>query len=85
MHGRTGSAKNEDELVRELWQNTIGERQGLQGTNRVRDFLIATFDQRNHGSRKVSDMANEAWRTGNEHHAPDIETDRLLLAAIAES
>lgn len=72
MHGRTGSAKNEDELVRELWQNTIGERQGLQGTNRVRDFLIATFDQRNHGARMTNKLGQRTWKEGNPMHAVDM-------------
>ena len=31
-----------------------------------------SFDQRNHGTREVSAIANEAWRSGNENHAPDM-------------
>ncbi|RMD40984.1 hypothetical protein DV735_g4151, partial [Chaetothyriales sp. CBS 134920] len=34
--------------------------------------IIASFDQRNHGSREVSAIANEAWRGGNENHAQDM-------------
>ncbi|RMZ84336.1 hypothetical protein DV738_g549, partial [Chaetothyriales sp. CBS 135597] len=33
---------------------------------------IIAFDQRNHGSREVSAIANEAWRGGNENHAQDM-------------
>lgn len=44
-----------------------------QSGKRCKKGLIAvTFDQRNHGTRQVSEIANEAWRTGNEHHAPDM-------------
>jgi pimeloyl-ACP methyl ester carboxylesterase len=35
-------------------------------------FIAVTFDQRNHGTRLVSKEANEAWRSGNEMHAPDM-------------
>ena len=42
-------------------------------TGKKRKGLIAvSFDQRNHGSRLVSKIANEAWRQGNEHHALDM-------------
>ena len=35
-------------------------------------LIAVAFDQRNHGTRLVSAIANEAWRSGNEHHAPDM-------------
>ena len=35
-------------------------------------MIAAAWDQRNHGERKVSDMANEAWRAGNATHAQDM-------------
>ncbi|KAF3932733.1 hypothetical protein ABW19_dt0204889 [Dactylella cylindrospora] len=35
-------------------------------------LIVASFDQRNHGSRLVSHKANEAWRSGNELHAIDM-------------
>ena len=36
-------------------------------------FLICVaFDQRNHGSREVTPLANEAWRGGNPTHAQDM-------------
>ena len=35
-------------------------------------LIAVSFDQRNHGSRLVSEIANEAWRSGNEHHALDM-------------
>ncbi|MCJ1311878.1 hypothetical protein MMC25_005551 [Agyrium rufum] len=35
-------------------------------------LIAVSFDQRNHGSRKVSLLANEAWDRGNETHAPDM-------------
>ncbi|KAL8697023.1 MAG: hypothetical protein Q9201_007351 [Fulgogasparrea decipioides] len=35
-------------------------------------LVAVTFDQRNHGSRKVDPLSNEAWRFGNERHAQDM-------------
>jgi hypothetical protein len=35
-------------------------------------LLAVTFDQRNHGSREVDKLANEAWRAGNQRHAQDM-------------
>jgi pimeloyl-ACP methyl ester carboxylesterase len=48
-------------------------KQQKPSTGKKRKGLIAvSFDQRNHGSRLVSAIANEAWRSGNEHHASDM-------------
>lgn len=37
-----------------------------------RGLIAVAFDQRNHGSRLVDRLANEAWITGNPRHAPDM-------------
>jgi hypothetical protein len=43
------------------------------GHTRPKKGLIAvSFDQRNHGSREVDKLANEAWRSGNPKHAQDM-------------
>ena len=67
MHGRTGSAKNEDGLARELYQNTMNARQSMGG--RTRDFLLVTFDSRDHGQRKTNPEAQKSWKEGNKTHA----------------
>ncbi|KAI0451152.1 Alpha/Beta hydrolase protein [Xylaria acuta] len=38
----------------------------------TRGLIAVAFDQRNHGSRLVSELANEAWRQGNPTHAQDM-------------
>ncbi|KAI2625660.1 Alpha/Beta hydrolase protein [Hypoxylon sp. NC1633] len=38
----------------------------------ARGLIAVAFDQRNHGSRLVDKIANEAWREGNKTHAQDI-------------
>lgn len=40
--------------------------------NRSKGLIAVSFDQRNHGSRLVDKMANEAWRQGNVRHAQDM-------------
>ena len=39
-----------------------------QGTG----LIAVTFDQRNHGTRQVDPLSNEAWRSGNQQHAQDM-------------
>ena len=81
MHGRTGSAKNEDNLARELYQNTINARQSING--RTRDFLLVTFDSRDHGQRKTNPEAQKSWKEGNKTHAyvlPGIHTGWTCMA-----
>ena len=50
------------------WNARPEQQQGSQ----VKGLLAVSFDQRNHGKRKVDDLANEAWRAGNKRHAPDM-------------
>lgn len=40
--------------------------------SKQRGLIAVSFDQRNHGSRLASPIANEAWRSGNERHALDM-------------
>ena len=35
-------------------------------------LICVSFDQRNHGSREVYALSNEAWRGGNKTHAQDM-------------
>jgi len=41
-------------------------------SSKSKGLIAASFDQRNHGSREVSKISNEAWRQGNEKHAQDM-------------
>ncbi|KAI1308506.1 hypothetical protein F5Y03DRAFT_90597 [Xylaria venustula] len=38
----------------------------------ARGLIAVAFDQRNHGSRLISAVANDAWRQGNATHAQDM-------------
>lgn len=53
------------------WNERI--REGRAGPKQSPKGLIAvSFDQRNHGTREVDKLANEAWRSGNPRHAQDM-------------
>ncbi|OCK77937.1 hypothetical protein K432DRAFT_384272 [Lepidopterella palustris CBS 459.81] len=51
------------------WNERIKE--GRAGKS-PKGLIAVSFDQRNHGSRKVDDLANQAWREGNPRHAQDM-------------
>ncbi|KAK3062513.1 hypothetical protein LTS18_003914 [Coniosporium uncinatum] len=51
------------------WNKRISE--GRAGKS-SKGLIAVAFDQRNHGSREVDKLANEAWRQGNERHAIDM-------------
>lgn len=38
----------------------------------AKGLIAVSFDQRNHGTRMVDPIANEAWRQGNPRHAQDM-------------
>ncbi|OBT60914.1 hypothetical protein VE03_10822 [Pseudogymnoascus sp. 23342-1-I1] len=40
--------------------------------SRTAGLLTLSFDQRNHGTRLVSPLANDSWRDGNARHAQDM-------------
>ena len=41
-------------------------------TERKVGLIAVAFDQRNHGTREVNDLANQAWKQGNPTHAQDM-------------
>lgn len=60
------AASNVNEWNLWLEQKNKKKNEGLIG------LIAVSFDQRNHGSREVNPLANEAWRSGNETHAQDM-------------
>lgn len=51
------------------WNKRIAD--GRAGKN-PSGLIAVAFDQRNHGSREVDKLHNEAWRSGNPRHAQDM-------------
>ncbi|EAW09160.1 uncharacterized protein ACLA_033630 [Aspergillus clavatus NRRL 1] len=50
------------------WNQTTEKSQ----SSSVKGLIAVSFDQRNHGTRLVDPLANEAWRQGNARHAQDM-------------
>lgn len=77
LHGRGGSADNEEKIARQLYDRIDRDKQshGVQSANgmhRQRDHLIVTFDARNHGHRMTNPEGQKAWKQGNDRHAMDL-------------
>ena len=47
-------------------------RQQTTGRKPAVGLIAVSFDQRNHGSREVDKLANQAWNAGNKRHAQDM-------------
>ncbi|EMD33315.1 hypothetical protein CERSUDRAFT_87199 [Gelatoporia subvermispora B] len=69
LHGRLGRVEDIEWVARSTLEDVQARRAAEQG---AQDLLIVTFDQRNHGSRLVSELANEAWAKKNDRHAVDM-------------
>lgn len=53
------------------WNKRIQD--GRAGSGKpVKGLIAVAFDQRNHGTRLVDPLCNEAWRQGNPRHAQDM-------------
>jgi len=50
----------------------INDWNGRRTSSSKKGLIAVAFDQRNHGSREVDKLANEAWRGGNPRHAQDM-------------
>jgi hypothetical protein len=52
------------------WNKKLEESQSAKSNRK--GLIAVSFDQRNHGTRQVSKLANEAWKSGNPAHAVDM-------------
>lgn len=60
------------QLMGTVASTSIGDwNQRAPGDRKV-GLIAVAFDQRNHGTREVKAIANEAWKSGNETHAQDM-------------
>ncbi|PQE04668.1 alpha beta hydrolase fold-containing protein [Rutstroemia sp. NJR-2017a BBW] len=68
LHPRLQTKK----IMENVASNCIHEWNKQSSSNQTVGLIAVAFDQRNHGSREVIPLANEAWRSGNENHAQDM-------------
>ncbi|KAK9370608.1 Alpha/Beta hydrolase protein [Lipomyces kononenkoae] len=85
VHGRTRSYKDSEQIAHQLL-HSLGKKGHSRG------LVIATFDNRNHGIRKIDDLSIHAWDKGNAKHAQDmlsmidgISTDIQTIMTYLES
>ena len=74
MHARLGTKENMEgvaSLAIADWNKRLREGR-VASTQQAKGLIAVAFDQRNHGSRMVDRLANEAWREGNPNHALDM-------------
>ena len=53
------------------WNQRLAEGR-VEPSERNKGLIAVCFDQRNHGSREIDRVCNEAWRNGNPNHAQDM-------------
>lgn len=52
------------------WNKKLEESPSARSN--AKGLIAVSFDQRNHGTRRVSKLANESWKQGNPTHAIDM-------------
>jgi hypothetical protein len=79
MHGRGGSADNEEKIVRQIWDGVhrhrrqqLAEGASRGGIQNPLEFLIVGFDARNHGHRLTNPLGQKGWKEDNNAHAFDL-------------
>ncbi|KAH8981585.1 Alpha/Beta hydrolase protein [Lactarius hatsudake] len=84
LHGRTQSADYLDPTARDAF-SWAAEKEATS-REAPRDFIVVTFDQRNHGKRMVDQRGNLAWSQNanqhNERHAVDMYS--TLIGAVKD-
>ena len=76
LHPRLQSQKSMAPVAAQAihhWNLRLCQR-GVSNETRgpVKGLIAVSFDQRNHGTRLVDKLANEAWKRGNQRHAQDM-------------
>ncbi|CAD6585119.1 MAG: hypothetical protein CYPHOPRED_002971 [Cyphobasidiales sp. Tagirdzhanova-0007] len=88
LHGRAGSAERIEQLVYRTMEDSLmlgssSHEPETSSSNNTpkRSLLIVTFDQRNHGTRKISNKGQQSWAEGNLKHAQDMLAMQIGTAA----
>lgn len=68
LHPRLGTKQKMESVA----STCINDWNRRRSPDRAVGLIAVAFDQRNHGSREVTPLANEAWRGGNPTHAQDM-------------
>jgi hypothetical protein len=66
------------QMMQGVASTCISDWNRRRSSNQNVGLIAVAFDQRNHGSREVTPLANEAWKSGNPTHAQDMFRHGLL-------
>ncbi|KAH6880732.1 Alpha/Beta hydrolase protein [Thelonectria olida] len=66
VHGRTRTYKDAEEIAHQLLHDWRLRGSGDKG------LVVATFDNRNHGTRSIDELSIQDWKSGNGKHAQDM-------------
>ncbi|OKL63464.1 hypothetical protein UA08_02079 [Talaromyces atroroseus] len=72
LHPRQDSQKDMVGLATAIVHDYYDRRKKSSANSKQKGFIAVAFDARNHGTREIDPMANQAWKSGNENHAPDM-------------
>ena len=67
LHWRMGKYQDLESFALTILARDKAAAAGQGDTGR--GLLVVSFDQRNHGHRQVSELANLSWEQGNQSHA----------------
>lgn len=62
LHPRNGEKDNMQKFATRLLNDWLDRRP----SDSTKGVIAVSYDQRNHGTRNVHQLANESWRDGNE-------------------
>ena len=72
LHPRLETQASMEPIALSMLKHWTQEKSQKKAQGSPINLIVASFDQRNHGSREVSKLANESWQTGNPNHAVDM-------------
>jgi hypothetical protein len=67
------------QVMESVASTSISDWNQRRSSDRNVGLIAVAFDQRNHGSREVTSLANEAWKGGNPTHAQDMFRYDVIL------
>lgn len=65
LHGRMSKYRDLEPFALAI----LARDQAVRANDLQRGLIVVLFDQRNHGHRQVSELANLSWDGGNQLHA----------------
>ena len=72
LHPRLQTQKCMEPIAASIINDWNNNSQKRNSKDQSSGLIAVSFDQRNHGSRQINPLANEAWRSGNDNHAQDM-------------